>query len=59
MPTATAASSSSAGLSVAEIKGLHKELGKAITADVQKDITAILDRLKEGVVPTEEIIRVS
>lgn len=53
MPTATPGTP----LSNSEIKGLHKELSKAIGGDVKKDITVLLDRLKEGVVPSEDVIR--
>lgn len=65
MPTATpeggasgGGSSTSAALTASEIRALHKELGKAMSQDAQKDILVILDKLKAGVVPTEDIIRV-
>ncbi|PWN21736.1 transcription elongation factor [Microstroma glucosiphilum] len=50
MPSATA-------LSVNEIRTLHKELGKAMTDESEKDILSLLAKLKEGVVPTEDLIR--
>jgi Ca2+-binding EF-hand superfamily protein len=52
MPSATA-------LSVNDIRTLHKELGKAMTDESEKDILSLLAKLKEGVVPTEDLIRVS
>lgn len=45
------------GLSIQEIRGLHKELGKAMADEANKDILALLTKLKEGVVPTEDLIR--
>ncbi|PWN28237.1 transcription elongation factor [Jaminaea rosea] len=45
------------GLSVQEIRGLHKDLAKAMADDAPKDIQALLSRLKEGVKPTEDLIR--
>ena len=46
-------------LSVQDVKGLHKELSKAMDAKADKDVTVILGKLKEGVVASEDLIRVS
>lgn len=65
MPSSTSAPGSASGsgstppMSVAEIRAVHKELGKAMAEDAQKDIGVLLGKLKEGVVPTEDLIRVS
>lgn len=49
----------STGLSIEDVRAVHKDLSKAMASGTSKDIAALLAKLKEGVVPTEELIRVS